>query len=267
MRRLQSLLAGLACTLAASTVYADKVCDASYDQAQTFRDAKKLLEARDQLRVCAGATCSASVVKECTTWLSEIEPRIPSVQLVATDASGAVLPNVTATVDASPVPRNVDGTSWDVDPGQHTFTVTGPDGAKVAKTAVVLEAQKDQRIIVPLTAPEPRRAGKSLWRPVGYAVGAVGVAGVIVGAVVGGVALSEKGSDCPTNLGCKPAGTASSIHTLGTVSTIGFVAGGILVAGGVAMVLFAPSKSEPATASVAPLVGPGAGGLLLTGRW
>src|SRR5262249_47023830 len=106
-----------------------EVCDASYEAAQTLRDAKKLLTARAQLRLCSRAACPAFMVKECTGWLGELESRIPSIVLVASDADGAPLPNVTVTVDGGSA-RRVDGTAWEVDPGQHSFTFATPDGAR-----------------------------------------------------------------------------------------------------------------------------------------
>jgi hypothetical protein len=258
-------LAGLAALLGASAAHADATCDTAYDQAQTFRDAKKLLEAREQLRACARATCPASVVKECTNWLSEIEARIPSVLLVATDAKGAALPNVSVTVDGAATPRSVDGTSWEMNAGQHTFTFQLPDGTKIDKTTVVVEAQKDQRIVVLVGPPPPK---PSILKPVGYVVGGVGVAGLILGAVTGGLALAEKGSKC-TNDQCT-GNSANGILTLGKVSTGAFVAGGILAAGGVTLILVAPSgksDSQGASLQAAPLVGAGAGGAMLLGRW
>ena len=53
-------------------------------------------------------------------------------------------------------------------------------------------------------------------------------------------------------------------------STVGFVAGGVLLAGGVALFVLAP-RSGPvrseALLSVAPLLGPSAGGVRLLGQW
>jgi hypothetical protein len=276
-----AVLAALSVVLPSSRASADdrQVCDAAYDQAQTLRDAKKLVEARDQLRVCASTNCAASVVKDCTAWLAEIEPRVPSVVLVADDAAGSALANVTVTVDGGP-PRPLDGTSLELDPGTHAFTFVGPDGTKLERTAVVVEGQKARHIVVqlegqaPTTVPPPvvpptaPAASPFPWKPIGYATAGVGAAGLIVGGIFGGLALGKKGSDCPAGA-CVNQSDLSAVQGLGNVSTIGFVVGGVLAAAGVTMVLLAPAKGDARAASVeaAPLVGAGGAGLAVSGTW
>ena len=55
-----------------------------------------------------------------------------------------------------------------------------------------------------------------------------------------------------------------SYHSLGTISTIGFIAGGVLAAGGAVLFFTAPSsKSAPAqtgSAFISPYIGPGSVG-------
>jgi hypothetical protein len=150
----------LLAALPASTARASdaRVCDGAYDQAQTLRDAKKLVASRDQLRVCASAACPAFMVKDCTAWLGEIEPRIPSVVLIARDAAGGVLPNVAVSMDAGARSFKLDGTSSEVDPGRHTFTFVAPDGRSVEKLFLVVEGAKDQRVAVTFAEPGPTPA-------------------------------------------------------------------------------------------------------------
>ena len=140
--------------LADATTDSKKVCSDAYGQAQTLRDAHKLRAARDQLRACSQATCKGFILQDCTTWLGDVEARIPSVVVVATDATGAVLPNVSVSVDGEAALRKVDGTSWDVDPGQHTFTFVLADGTRVDKPVIVLEGQKGQRVTATVAAPQ-----------------------------------------------------------------------------------------------------------------
>jgi hypothetical protein len=64
-----------------------KVCSDAYEKAQSLRDEGKLVTARDQMRTCARATCAKFIAKDCATWLADVEARIPSVVLSATDAS------------------------------------------------------------------------------------------------------------------------------------------------------------------------------------
>ena len=258
--------------LLASTARASdlKTCDAAYDEAQTLRDARKLASARDALLVCARATCPAFMAKDCRTWLGEVEPRIPSVVLVALDATGVAVPNVSAAIDGAAA-RKLDGTSWDVDPGQHTFTFVLPDGTRVDRPFLVIEGQKEQRVAVtvaaapaaaaPLAAPmpvtprpdslvgpvapvieKPSSSGFP-YRTVGFVSLGLGVAGVAIGAVFGAEALSTKSDHC-IGTACDP-GYASTALEQGTASTVGFVAGGVLAAAGLTLVLLAPSKKNP----------------------
>ncbi len=282
--------------LPARTAHAtdNKVCDAAYEQAQTARDARKLTVARVQLRVCARPKCPAFMVKDCTGWLAEVESRIPSVVLIALDATGAVLPDVSVSMDGAATLHKVDGTAWEVDPGRHTFTFVLPDGIKVDRTLVVVEGQKDQRVTVTLgaTPPTPVPAATPVapasptpaapaedhasgagfpYRIAGYAVGGVGVAGLVVGSIFGIEALSTKSSHCRSDGGCSP-GEASTALTQGNVSTAGFIAGGILAAGGLTLVLLAPARKDAQAMRVeaTPLVGAGPGGVsgvVVSGRW
>lgn len=253
---------------------ADKAeCDAAYDQAQTFRDAKKLVEAREQLRACARATCPQSMVRDCTGWLADAERAIPSVVLVATDAAGNALPNVNVSIDGAP-PRALDGTSWDVDPGPHTFAFVGGGGTRVEKQVLAVQGTKDQRVVVALVTapvvvapvPEPARSSRGPWKPVGYALLGVGAAGLVLGGVFGAVALSTKSKDCSDDL-CHP-GTSSTVLAQGNVSTAGFVAGGILAAAGITILLVAPkAKEQPGTVEAVPVAGGGTTGLALRGSF
>ncbi len=260
-----------------------QACDAAYDQAQTLRDAKKLVAAREQLRVCARRACPGFMVKDCTAWLAEAESRIPSVVLVASDATGAAQPDVTASIDGAGTPRKLDGTSWDVDPGQHSFAFFQPDGTKVETSVLVVEGQKAQRVAVTFGKPHPEPAVVQVpdvapaptgprapfpYKPVGYGVGGAGVLGIVIGSIFGVEALSTKSKNCDSAGACSP-GSASTALSQGTISTVGFVAGGILAAGGVTLVVLG-SRSHDAHAArleAVPLVGSAGDGAMLRGTW
>jgi hypothetical protein len=273
---------------------AKKACADAYGQAQTLRDAHKLRAARDQLRACSQASCKGFILQDCTTWLGDVEARIPSVVVVATDATGAALPNVSVSVDGEAALRKVDGTSWDVDPGPHTFTFVLADGTRVDKAVLVLEAQKDQRVTatvasaqaatapVPVVAQPPvpppvgapaaaaplpsRHAGHG-QRVLGLTLGGVGVAGLAVGGIFGGLALSSwnsASSECPSAKSC--SGQAINDHnsagTSASVSNVGFIAGAVLLAGGLTVYFTAPKDRAPAAS-----VGVGPGSVIVGGRF
>lgn len=111
----------------------------------------------------------------------------------------------------------------------------------------------------------------------GLVAGGVGVAGLAVGGVFGAMTLSEKsqqqsacGSPCSAASHTQAVNDHSTGMTDGTISTIGFIAGGTLLVGGAVLFFTAhPSSQQPSTTGVllAPSVGPGGGGVLLTGEF
>jgi hypothetical protein len=191
---------------------------------------------------------------------------MPSVVLVANDPSGAALPSVTVSIDGAPSARNLDGTSWEIDPGPHAFSFVATDGTKAEKSVIVAEGQKAQRIVVtigapPLIAVAPPPPPESATgaadssdghgqRVAAFTVGGVGIVGVGLGAVFGGLALSKWGSAksaCPTFSGCSTEASSerTSSVTFGTVSDVGFIAGGAMLAAAVTLYLTAPKGPSP----------------------
>jgi hypothetical protein len=179
-----AVAAAFASCLLASSAFADKqVCTDAYGQAQTLRDAHKLTEAREQLRVCARADCPDFIAKDCAGWLKDVEPRIPSVVLIAKNAAGSDLVDVKVTVDGAPVATKLDGLAVDVDPGAHTFAFEAADG-KVEQKVVIAEGGKAQRVSV--------------------AFGAAGTAPVVTSTPGAGVAASA-----PVAAAAKPGAAAT----------------------------------------------------------
>lgn len=282
-----------------STASADdrkKVCTDAYAQAQTLRDANKLLEAREQLRTCSQPTCTAFIVKDCTGWLVEIEGRLPRIVLSGKDVRGQPLTDVAVSMDGTPIAPKLDGRSIEVNPGQHTFTFVASDGTKVDQPFTVLEGQKAQVVAasIPTAAsvavakaeqqksePSPASslpAAANFWttqRSVGVAVGGVGVAAIAVGSVFGLLASSKwnsSKSECPA-AGCTDHAAALTDHnsavSMATVSTIAFAVGGVGIATA-AVLLLAGGKHSTETSTraavvVAPTVWGVGGGLMAAG--
>ena len=97
---------------------------------------------------------------------------------------------------------------------------------------------------------------------------AIGAAGLVTGAVAGGLALSKRSSldaVCTSAHACPlgEAGDISSLKTTSTLSTVGFVVGGVGAATGVALLLFRPSSRAEgdSAASLTPYVGPTGAGI------
>jgi hypothetical protein len=157
------------------------------------------------------------------------------------------------------------GLALPVNPGQHTVVVTAPGHAE-KRTSLSLRASEAETVtlrlgealpsappVTPATPVTPASHDREVAshpggdgaRTAGFVVGALGLAGVGVGAVAGLLVLGKKSivddpSHCdPTTHVCDGTGlaAASSGKTLSTVSTVAFVAGGALLVTGAVLVL------------------------------
>jgi hypothetical protein len=289
----------LAVATAVRTARADEKsqCLDAAAQAQSLRDAHKLTEALDQLRVCAEQSCPAAVQKDCSTWFDEVQQSVPTVVLSAKDGAGRDLFDFTVTVDGQPMASKAAGEAVAIDPGPHTFVFKAQDGTSVEQKVLVREGIKNQPVAVVLgnagpapdgtasagaaqqaagSAPSAADSGASSgfpMRTVGWVAGGAGVVGLGLGAVFGLVAMGDKsGANCDANNVCHTAGSLESAKSAATVSTVGFVVGGVLLAGGAALVLLGPPSHPQGTAAsprleLAPMVGTREAGLGLGGAW
>jgi hypothetical protein len=263
---------GLACVVALLVVtpaMADPskaACVDASSEAQTLRDAHRLVEARDQLRVCAAGACPVVIQRDCATWLSEVEAALPTVVLSATSGAGEDLVHVKVTVDGRPFAAKLDGQAVVMDPGAHTFHFEGPDGTAVDREVLIKEGAKSQPISVVLGAIPPRQPlsgpavppaqGGSAVRTTGWIVGAAGVASLGFAATLGVVAIVDKNSaHCVDNV-CDP-GTSARIKNAALLSDVGWIGAGVLGATGAALLIFAPKeKATESHVNVGVVFGP-----------
>ena len=152
-----------------------------------------------------------------------------------------------------------------IDPGHHSLRVERKGDSKI-QLFEIAESDRDKAIEVPslpvvaniapppLLPPSSPPPNDSL-RPASYVVGGVGVLGLVAGGVLGVVALGKASSlkdACATYPSCPSAQRADlesrddSARTFGTASTIAFVAGGVILAGGVVLYLVAPASERRA---------------------
>ncbi len=284
-----ALLSFVSPFLAAASARADDkaACLDATSKGQKLRDAHKLVEAREQLRICAAAQCPAVIQSDCANWLADVDKALPGVVLTAKNAAGGYLIDVKVTIDGQPLVSKLDGRAVPVNAGPHLFHFEAADGSRVEQQVFVREGDKNQQVTVALGAaapppsaatPSPASGGgasSSPVRTIGWVTGAVGVVGLGVGAVFGVVAMGDKnGAHCDANNVCDP-GSTSGIKSAAVISDVGWIAGGVLLATGAALVLFAPSD-RPASAasgtgltrvSLAPAVTPTGGALVLGGAW
>jgi hypothetical protein len=260
-------------------------CNPAYEEADALIKAggDKLLDARAKLLVCARPACKPWMVKECTTSLAEVSARIPSVVFSAKDSRGNEIVEVTVTTGERSLTSRLDGKAIELGPGERTFTFVRADGSRAVVTAVVKEGEKAQRVTATFEGSEsgtsaatpatPAHGGEdgesgSSVRTVGWVVAGAGVVGLGVGTFFGIKAIGSTGdANCDEKNTCEK-GPLADARSAATVSTIGFIAGGVLLAGGVSLILLAPSRSKSGRSlEAAPSVATSEAGLLFRGRW
>lgn len=239
-----------------------------------------------------GPAAFAKAVDDARRELDALSPRVPGLVLKVT---GAPTPTVTidgAPVPAAalgvrrpvdPGARVVRATADGYLPAEATVSVQEGKVEEVALTLVV-DPNASKVSVPPVAAtpstspssspgpaqsPGPRASGDTTGdgagqRRLAYISLGLGGAGLAFGAVTGGLALSKHGSlseSCPD--GHCPRGQESTLqsdidsyHTLGTLSTVGFIAGGIAASAGLVLLLSAPSESGEQMA-ILPVLAPG----------
>jgi hypothetical protein len=222
-----------------------------------------------------------------------VSPLIGGVTIVVQAQGGGEVPNEKVAIDGNPVNVASLGVRRAIDPGPHVLTITG-DGFKPAEVRFTVPEggavdapvtlEKDPNAVVappppptvptaptalppPLPPPGADRLESTEsfpgWLPfVGFGVGA---AGLILGGVTGALALSDHSKlagECSAG-SCDQShkSDVDSYHTVATLSTVGFIAGGVGAAAGAILLILQPKpvSVQPSGATglhVTPLLGP-----------
>ncbi|MDI3290378.1 tetratricopeptide repeat protein [Polyangium sp. 15x6] len=222
----------------------------------------------------------------------KLDAETPRLELVWTGEvpEGLVVSRGNTTLD----PKTL-GVFVPMDPGEYAFRVEVP-GRPPQERKVRLE--KGDRKILELTPgatqeakgeppslpkeplpppPEPlatSKPGMHPWALGGIAAMGVGGAGLIVGSVLGGLAMAEKGevdAVCDQNFACGVEGmkTVERFWALGNASTAMFIVGGVVLATGVTLFVLSPKPAAEKVGAVRVrgLAGPGAGYLGVEGTF
>ncbi|UQA58666.1 tetratricopeptide repeat protein [Polyangium aurulentum] len=183
------------------------------------------------------------------------------------------------------------GSAIAVDPGEHTVEATAP-GYKTWSAKIVVGAEADTKSVtvpalepdlaagagtggapVVATEPDAGAGGKSGMRTAAFVVGGAGVVALGVGAVFGGLAMSDAGEleeRCPKGACSRDdQELMTSANTKATVSTIGFGVGAAALGTGVVLFLLSrsPSKESAQSAQIVPSFGPNGGGASIVGTF
>jgi hypothetical protein len=199
-------------------------------------------------------------------------PRIAGLEL-AIDSS---IRGTVVALDGKAVPAALVGVRRPIDPGPHVVVLTLGDKTKTERFE--LKEAEVRRIVVafdppsrpPLQLPPPPSRGGAL-RAVGWTGVAVGGAGVIVGVVAGGLALSAKSNlqqTICTGTRCPPAAIPEidRYDLLRGLSSAGLIAGVITASAGALVVGISRPSAAPGKQGITwqPWIGPGTAGAHIT---
>lgn len=192
--------------------------------------------------------------------VAALEAELPRLRLVVAPATAA-LAGVEIQLDGHSLGKAAWAFPLPIDPGEHTLSASAegkqpfsmrvnvPKGLGLTDANVPALEDAPKPVVVespPIDAPPP----SSTQRTLGFIVGGVGAAGLLVGAGFGFSAISLKGD---RNDRCNAQGTLCDAEGIdkdkqardaATISTIGFIAGGALLAGGAVLVFTAPKHKK-----------------------
>jgi hypothetical protein len=242
------VLCGLVAPGLASADPTKEQCVESNEKAQALRASAKLKAARAGLVTCLATSCPGPVRQDCADRIAEIDRVMPTIVFDVKDPTGQDATGVALRVDGAELTPALDGTAIPLDPGTHKVTFVPASGPELSESLVVHEGEKARRVAVNLLAPPASGlfGSQETQRRVAYITAGAGLASVIVGAALGGVAKSTYDSAISSDCGgsashCTAAGISqiSSAHGQATGSTVAFILGGLLVGGGAALWLTA----------------------------
>lgn len=191
--------------------------------------------------------------------LADIKPRVPWLRIVFSVNAPA---GTVVTYDDAELEPTMIGTDIPVDPGKHVVVVEATGFPNRRYEVMMEEGQRQTLRVEPggvasgasANSDDGARKNKLM---IGFVVGGVGLAGIVTGAVTGGVALqnhAETEKMCPTHRGCSAdvGRLAEQGQTLSTVSTVAFAVGIVGLGVGVPLVLLnrKSSKEKPPAVSL-----------------
>jgi serine/threonine-protein kinase len=174
----------------------------------------------------------------------------------------------------------IDPGTWDTaiptDPGMHAFEASAPGRVSWKSSIQVAPGPSTMTLSIPVLVVGASPSSPSgAQRTAGIAVAGVGLAGVIVGAIFGGLTIAKKSAESahcqkadPHLCDATGVDLRSQALTFANVSNVGFAVGGAALVTGVALFFTAPKPDAANTAlQVSPLVAARTGGALISGRW
>ncbi len=244
---------------------------------------------------------------------AKLEPKLTRVVIQVSEEARAA--GVTVLRDGEELPKTLWGVPTPMDPGEHTMEATAPGKAprtatfrvegEGATVSVVVPPLSDRTpapptdpspvapVVAPASVPTPQNAAAqptdsrpashstdagSTQKILGYAAGGLGVAGVVVGALIArqGLAQNQDAEDICRGIEtmCPPEDIAHHDDLTRTAknnftrATIAFGVGGALLATGAILLLTAgPGTEQPAQTALSAWAGPGGGCVQVSGSF
>jgi hypothetical protein len=175
------------------------------------------------------------------------------------------------------------GTAVPVDAGEHVIEATAPGRRKWVTRVQVAAGSVSVAVSIPELPPEagalpgPTSASPSFWsaqRIAGLTVGSFGVAGLAVGATLGGLAISKNNAskaDCLPNQPnmCHADGVSLRLSARGfaDASTGTTIAGGVALAAGIVVFVTSPSAASAQMGAARRVDVSSSGGIGTAGLW
>ena len=253
-RALSALLAASPALWSGPAFAVDKeACVAAAEAGQRLRKQGQLVEAREQLVVCASLDCPAVVSQDCTGWLGEVQRSLTSFVVRARDAHGVALREVTVVLDGKPLPETAPTANIEVDPGAHVVRCELAGFAPYEQHVELAEGERGREIDCELVALHPavvphvlQPAPASVAPPSGVPWGIWPLAGLGAVGIAGFAVFGLEGRNQERALTCGPYCTQAEVDPVQTKFTVANVSllVGVVALGAVAVALILHSSAS-----------------------
>lgn len=234
-------------------------CATHFEEGQTKRAERDYMAAKRDFIACSQLSCPKIIVAECVQFLSELDKDIPTISFRVTAQQGGELFNVEVVIDDEPLTQEIDGGTFEVNPGVHELRFSAPGFRPRHTRASVNSGERGRLIEVELVsektaelASEPVHATPptGLHLPVVSIVaagaGVIGLAGFGYFRVTGNQRYDELRRSCAG--ACSDAEVAS-VREKYVLSSASLALGGLALAGaGLSFWLLQPSRSRDSAA-------------------
>ena len=147
-------------------------CYDAHETGQLQRKRGELRKARVSFGTCGHNACPAVVQRDCVTWAQELAAQQPTVVIAVVRTDGTDVLGARVFIDGASTAA--DGTTVELDPGQHSVRIERVGEPSFEQRFAVREGDRARRVAIVLPA-EPGGRGASSPPLVTYALGGVSV--------------------------------------------------------------------------------------------